>query len=252
MQTENIKILVIEDEDIWVLGMKNFLHSLGFEISGIATNVADAITLINENNFDVALLDIHIDKKNSGIDLGILINNSVKKPFIFVTANTDHYSIQEITSAKPSAYLTKPTDKNALFVAIHNAIKNFTVNEGISVGSFNVENESDSFFVKTGNKYKRIFWKNIVTLSADEKYVLIELDIDSSAYYIRSSLQNAIKNIVPSQYKSLFYQVNKSQYININHVSEINGSYIATESKRIISVSENYISKLKEAVRIIS
>lgn len=250
MQTTKINILIIEDEDIWILGLKNFLHSLGFAVSGVARNVAEAVTLINKNEFDVALLDIHIDKKDSGIDLGILINNSVKKPFIFVTANTDHYSTAEITSAKPSAYLTKPTDKNALFIAIQNAIKNFSSHEKEEINeSAIIDNES--FFVKAGNKYKKIFWKNIVTLSADDKYVQIELENDATYYYIRSSLQNAVKHILPENYKPIFQQVSKSQYVNITHVHEINGAYIATNNKKIITVSETYLSKLKEVVRII-
>lgn len=57
MQNE-ISVLIVEDEETWMLKIKQVLKQFGFNIAGSATNTDDALAAIRANNFDIALLDI--------------------------------------------------------------------------------------------------------------------------------------------------------------------------------------------------
>ena len=153
MIQEDIKILVVEDELIWQKALELNLRELGFDIVAIATNSDEALPIITTNNFDVAILDINIGGKSSGIDLGRIIHSLNNKPFIFITGSTDSHTMDEAVKAQPSAYLLKPANKTSLLVAIQNAIENYQQKQ--QPAYVKPTDTNDFIFVKQGNKYKK-------------------------------------------------------------------------------------------------
>src|SRR6185437_4448341 len=104
----DISVLIIEDEETWMQKISYDLSQFGFKVVGCAANLDDALPAIRANNFDIALLDINLHGKNSGIELGKMISSTLKKPFIFITSSVHDGIIEETASAMPSAFLTKP------------------------------------------------------------------------------------------------------------------------------------------------
>lgn len=248
---DKIKILIVEDEESWVLSLKTLLHSLGFEVAATASTLANAIEIINNTDFDIALLDIHLGGSNSGIALGQLIRTSLKKPFVFITASTESHTLKEASLAKPSAYLVKPADRNSLYIAIQNAIENF-VEKKSETSSLNNHLNQASFFIKKGKKYIKVFWKDVVSLQSEQKYTLLELVNDQSECYIRSSLQNTIKNIVPTTFAKQFVQINRAEYVNLLFIEELHADVLTTSNKKQFFVSENYLAALKQGMNIMT
>lgn len=248
---DKINVLIVEDEETWVLSLKTLLDSLGFEVAGIASTLAEAIPLINKNEFDIALLDIHIGGSNSGIALGQLIRETLKKPFVFITASTESHTLNEAAKAKPSAYLVKPADRNSLYIAIQNGIENF-VEKKEDISSLKNDLNQQSFFIKKGKKYVKVFWKDVVSLKSEQKYTLLELVNDQSECYIRSSLQNTIKNIVPTTFAKQFVQINRAEYVNLLFIEELNADVLTTSNKKQFFVSENYLAALKQGMNIMT
>jgi len=246
---ERISVLVVEDEEIWAAQLQLSLESLGFTVAAIYDTVTGAMSNIASVHFDIALLDIHIDGKNLGIELGKIIHDIYHKPFIFITGSTDWHTAQEALTAKPSAYLVKPVNHTSLFVAIQTAIDNFSQQKTAVLE--NQVTRYDSFFVKTGNRYKKIEWANVIALSSDGRYTKVILDSHSEEYLIGNSLSKTLDHILPGKIKDLFVQINRSETINIKHIDELNGSCIKTRQKSFC-VTENYIRQLKEKLNIVT
>ena len=152
-----ISILIVEDEEIWIESLHRTLAEFGFSIAKTVTNVNDALTAFGNCEYDLILMDIHLDGRNSGIELGKVVNKLYNKPFIFITASHDHH-IKEAAIVNPSAYLIKPINPSSLFIAIQNALYNFQ-NKHTAVVKTG-EDDFTSFFVKQGNRYKKIDWKD--------------------------------------------------------------------------------------------
>lgn len=250
MYDEKIRLLIVEDEETWMLSLTILSESLGFEIAATATNVETAIQMINSTDFDIALLDIAIGATASGISLGQLIRGTLKKPFIFITANKDSHTLKEAAAAKPSAYLLKPVDKNSLFIAIHNALENF-IEKGESIQP-ETSFDAQSFFTKKGKKYSKVYWSDVVCLTSEQKYTVLELLNDNTVCHLRSSLQNTINHIVPKNHRHNYIQINRGQYLNIKHIIEMNGSCIITNNKSEFYVSDSHLSEVKKALNFIS
>src|ERR1700761_332551 len=112
----DISVLVIEDEETWAHQIMYDLKQFGFNVVACADTIEDALPAITANNFDVALLDINLNGKNSGIALGKLISQTIKKPFIFITGSLEDDTVAEAALALPSAFLTKPFNPASLFI----------------------------------------------------------------------------------------------------------------------------------------
>jgi len=242
----DISVLVIEDEETWAHKIMYDLKQSGFNVVGFADTVEDALPAIRANNFDIALLDINLNGKNSGIDLGKIISQTVKKPFIFITGSINNDIVEETTAARPSAFLTKPFNPASLFISIQSAIHHFQASLPVKGQS---SDDVSFLFVKLGNKYIRINWQNVVCLRSEKNYTSI-ITSDKAAYMIRSSLQKTMQHIIPEALKNNFVQVNRAEVLNITYIDEIAGDEALT-AHQAFGITEAYLKTLKQRLNII-
>jgi len=246
---ENISVLIVEDELIWSRIHEQYLKSLGIHVAGIATGVAEAIDAFKNISFDVALLDIHLNGSQSGIELGKMLTSVYNKPFVFLTGSHGGHEMQEAVAARPSAYLTKPVHTSSLYIAIQNALQHFPDR---SVPENNGKDDTlQSFFVKSGNRLLKIDWKDVVYLAAGKNYVSFYNVQDRLEYQVRGSLQHAMSHIIPPAMQHLFVQVNRGEVIQLPYVREICADKVVTPYKTF-SLSEGYSREIRKRLRILS
>jgi DNA-binding LytR/AlgR family response regulator len=242
----NISVFILEDEPLWAKQLEVSLERIGFDIAGLYRTIDEALMALPKTHFDVALLDINVKGLNSGIELGKIIQSVYNKPIIFITASIDQETSADALTAHPSAYLVKPVNDTSLFVAIQQSLRAATQTPGTET-----LNDGEYFFVKTGARYTRIAWKDILCLFAEQKYVGIMLQNDHPIYYLRSSLQKFQQSLIPAAYKPDFVQISRSEIVNINCVFELSGSVIKT-AKKDFEVSEGFLPELKKQLRILT
>lgn len=241
---EEISVLIVEDEDIWVQTLKLILRELGFTVVKAVSSTDDALHAFATCKYDIILIDIHLHGKSSGIELGNVVNKLYHKPFIFITSATE-LDLKEMAGAKPSAYLRKPVNSASLYIAIQNAISNFSNNE-----DKHEEEMLQSFFVKQGNRYKKINWVDVAYLSAGKNYVSVFNSVDKTDYYIRSSLQKVIQSIIPRNLQKNFVQVNRSEVIQLSFIHELINDKVVTGYKNFV-VSDMFNKELKNKLNIV-
>jgi DNA-binding LytR/AlgR family response regulator len=245
-----ISVLIVEDEEIWTRTLQLILKDFGYSIARIANNVEDALTAFSECDYDIILMDIHLNGKNSGIELGKIVKKLYKKPFIFITASRDH-NFMDAAEASPSAYLPKPINPSSLFIAIQKAINNFN-NDQVAIPGKEDDNASfSSFFIKQGNRYKKVDWNDVSYLSAGKNYVSVFNTIDKTEYFIRSSLQRTLQHIIPKNLQKNFIQVNRSDAVQLSYIHEVVNDEVKTAYKNF-AVSESYNKELKSKMKIVS
>lgn len=245
---EEIDVLIIEDEELWARSLKANLDEFGFGIAGVASSFEDAVFALNQKNYDIVLLDIHLNGRESGIELGRMVHSFYQRPFIFITASFDAETAKSAISSHPSAYLTKPVHPASLFTAIQTAIRNFTDRQ-VAVSPKEVI--ADSFFVKQGDKYKRIFWKDVVSLTSDKNYTGLFNAADGSTSYIRSTLPKTLRYLVPASLQENFVQLNRSEVVQLSFIQELTKEEVITAYKTF-TVSESHSKELKDKLRILS
>jgi two-component system nitrate/nitrite response regulator NarL len=114
-----IKLLVADDHKILLEGIVSLLQSEeSFDVAATARNGAEVMELVNNNDYDVCLLDINMPGID-GMEAAKLIKAT--KPFIkiiMLTSYNDKEIISELIHIGVSGYLLKNSDKSELVEAI--------------------------------------------------------------------------------------------------------------------------------------
>jgi DNA-binding LytR/AlgR family response regulator len=246
MEAKEIEILIIEDDALTAESTAMLLEEFGFTIKAIADSIESAISLLNKHSYDIALVDIDLNGKRSGIEIGNMISKLFKIPFIFVTGITDKAVIAEAVKANPAAYLVKPPNPETLFACIQTAIQNFNTQQ---VATSVTEAQTDFFFTKIGNSFKKIYWKDVIVLSATGNYTLLTIE-NNHEYYLRSSLSTTLKLQIPPSLQDNFIQISRSEAVQINYITEMIEDDIVTTVKRL-SISKHYVKDIKNRLNIL-
>ncbi|PKL89450.1 MAG: hypothetical protein CVV23_04880 [Ignavibacteriae bacterium HGW-Ignavibacteriae-2] len=128
----NEKILIVEDEQIVALEIRERLTYLGFEVCANVPSGEKALEVIDELKPDLILLDIMLGGKMDGIETGKIIREKYQLPFIFLTAYTDNDTLQRAMAAGPYSYLNKPYEEYELVTAIQIALAKSRLEKALS------------------------------------------------------------------------------------------------------------------------
>lgn len=105
---QKIKILIIEDEHMLAMKMRNSLEFAGYEVAGIAASAESALQLTQSGNVDVIIADINIKGELNGIETVELIQKSYNIPVIFLTAFHDDNTLKAASKVNFTGYIVKP------------------------------------------------------------------------------------------------------------------------------------------------
>jgi len=114
-------ILLVDDEEEFVLMLASYIRSHGFEVE-TALDASQALPLIDENTFDLIITDINLPGMN-GIEL---IKKSREKktgiPAIVITAYPAQWSQEEACKIGVLEYMVKPLDPEELIRVINRSL----------------------------------------------------------------------------------------------------------------------------------
>jgi len=112
------KILVVEDERIVAMHLKQQLERLGYNVSAMVTTGEQALKQIRDLRPDVVLMDIHIEGDFDGIETASRIPPDVLLPVIYLTAYSEEATLERARATKPYGYLLKPFSERELHASI--------------------------------------------------------------------------------------------------------------------------------------
>ena len=116
-------ILIIEDELIVSEVYAHFLKKNGFDSIQQTDDIEVAKDLIKQHQFDLLILDINVNKRNSGVELAsFLRSQNNQTPIIFSTGNSLKETTELTHNISNSSILIKPADLDTLLTTINKII----------------------------------------------------------------------------------------------------------------------------------
>ncbi len=119
---ETTRILIVEDEVVVALELKDSLTAMGYEILGVVPSGQGAIDQTRELRPDVVLMDIILADKMDGIEASEIIKNGLDIPVIFLTAHADERTLERAKATQPFGYILKPFNERELQISIEMAL----------------------------------------------------------------------------------------------------------------------------------
>jgi len=116
------RIMLVEDEMIVAMDVRQRLEALGYEIAAHAISGEEAVQLARTTNPHLILMDIKIRGEVDGIETAARIRAVQDIPVIYVTAFADEATLARARLTEAFGYLVKPFEDQELRSAIEIAI----------------------------------------------------------------------------------------------------------------------------------
>jgi DNA-binding LytR/AlgR family response regulator len=236
-----LKILIVEDELLIAEDIRMHLIKMDYEVTDTVVSYHEAIDSIMSNLPDLVLVDINIDGKKDGIELGKFIREEAELPFIYLTSHADKATVARAKVTQPNAYLLKPFKPESLYTSIEMALSHASMNLGADADNKNNEELffKDSLFVKKNQSYVKLKIQDIALIKSEGNYLYI-FDVFNERHIIRSTIKNFLDHLPENS----FFQTHKSYIINLNELKEVNPNIV------VLNKHEAPISKSRHDVLI--
>ncbi len=111
-------ILIAEDDRVTATALRKQLDNMGHQVVQTVSNYHDAIDVPASKNIDLALLDINLIGKETGIDIARVFQSKYNLPCIFLTSTSNDFIINQVREIGVYGYLLKPFSTKDIFTAI--------------------------------------------------------------------------------------------------------------------------------------
>lgn len=236
-----VKILVVEDEIVIADDICDTLDDLGYDALEPAINYTEAIETLNNEQPDIAILDIQLAGNKDGIDIAHKIQQDFQIPFIFLTSNADPQTVARAKEVKPNAYLVKPFNKADLFTSIEIALSNFN-----DKPEHELDNDliiKGAIFVKKKDLFYKVKFTDIAYLKSEHVYVEV-YTIRGEKFVIRGSLTKMLEKLPEN-----IYRTHRSYAVNLDHLEAINSLYILILEEKV-PIGKSYRDNLMARITI--
>ena len=240
-----LKILIIEDEVMTAVDIKETLEKAGHIITAIARNADEAFASLKKQLPDLAIIDIILRAStNDGIQIAAELTKMHPMPIIYLTANSENQTFQRAKDTSPAAYLLKPFRHNELALQVELAYHNYTANVSSNPNPINAE----TIFLPFDKGLKKLIKQDVLYLKADGSYVKVYLVDEANPYLFSMNLGHL------AQYFSSpnFFRLSRSLMINLNYIERIERDHIYMRShESAIQIPEGNKTELMKKLAVI-
>ena len=101
------KVLIVENERLIALRIESTLAKAGHQVVGIAATVADALALAAEKKPEIAIVNVSLDRGESGIEFARRSLEQLSLKIVFHSALDDPQVRTAVLAVRPAAFLPK-------------------------------------------------------------------------------------------------------------------------------------------------
>ncbi len=211
---KSLNIYIVEDEPIIVSTIEVALRKQGFYAVGDAEDYYTALRDIELLKPDLTLIDIQLSGNKDGIDLAEELDKR-KKPYLFLSSQTDPVTIERVKQTQPLGYIVKPFTENGLRTNIELAWHSY------------IDSQQQFITIKHEGRLHRINQNTISYLKAYDNYCYV--------------VTKAQTYLVPHTLKLIFEQLNPNDFVKTHRSYVVNLNHILSVDKNTISLNEDNI-----------
>lgn len=235
------RILIVEDEPIIARDISYMLEDLAYEVASIIHEANEVLPFLEKEKVDLILLDINLEDKLTGIDVGHLIKQKYDIPFIYLTSYSDSATLERAKVTQPYGYLVKPIDIRNLKSTISIARYNYQTKlaeQSEKKEDFWMESE---FFIRHKGELIKVNIADILFAEANDNYT--NLYTVAHKYLVSTTLKKVEEKL--AQFN--FCRVHRSYLINLKHIDKIFQDDVYLKQHRV-PISRKYKEDLFDRI----
>jgi DNA-binding LytR/AlgR family response regulator len=206
-----LKILIVEDQTITAMDIRETLEEAGHTVTDTARNYEEAVESVKKHPPDLAIIDIKLeDSAADGIITAEKILTLHSMPIIYLTASSERKTFQRAKETLPAAYLLKPFDPDELLMQVEVVWNYFKSTQPAYA--------SDGLFFTIKNKGQhRIMPADVLYVEAEGSSTKVYVVQEKLPYEVSMNLSNVADYFTTSN----FFRLSRSLLINLDHVARI-------------------------------
>ncbi|QQO09593.1 EAL domain-containing protein [Breznakiella homolactica] len=118
---ENLRILIIGDEETVSLGIQTQLEEAGYIVFDTVPQGKDTLLIVEECNPGLIIIDMQSKGRVDAFETARVLKKQTDLPMICISENGNETVIDQVKSLKPAGYLLKPVKEKDLFSVIKTA-----------------------------------------------------------------------------------------------------------------------------------
>jgi two-component system response regulator LytT len=225
------KLLLVEDDPFFSDLLLSDLHDLypneELQVIGPAQTYADAISIIQANQPDIALLDINLGSTTdlSGIRIAEFLNRTRPIPIIFISGLIQGFDRAKYTL--PVAFLRKPYRKQDLADHLELLLVRQNLQSSLKPELVREKPVFNKLFVTVNRgELAPLHLDQLMFLEADGKIIKAHSQTESSPIVFTSPGLKNFYEVHLAHLKNTFYQVSRKHVINISQISRIKDNHV--------------------------
>ena len=220
-----IKCIIVEDEILAQQVIQNHLEKTPqLELVAICQNAAEAIKVLENTEVDLIFLDLQLP----GVTGLHFLKSITDPPFVIITTAYAEYALESY-EFNVIDYLLKPIS----FERFSKAINKLMGGRMLSQPTPEKENWGDHSFIKSGSKFFKVNFSEILYVQAMKDYVRI---FTKDFQLISHQTMNELEAMLPSKQ---FIRIHKSYIVSINHIKIIYGNSVEIDNVTL-PIGNNY------------
>jgi len=116
-------IMVVEDEGVVSIDIRNMLQKAGYSIAAVAYKGEEAVKKAKQSSPDLILMDIGLKGKMDGIETAKRIRDHLDIPVVFLTGFADDTTMAKAKEVDPSGFIIKPINEAELNKTLEDTLK---------------------------------------------------------------------------------------------------------------------------------
>lgn len=226
-----LNCIIVDDEPLAREGLANYVREVDFlQLTGSCQHPLELMALIEQNPVDLIFLDIQMPKMSGTEFLKIMKD----PPMVIITTAYPSYALEGF-QLNVMDYLLKPITFERFFKAASKA------RDYHKLLNRQQPEKQDYFFIKSGTKYEKIMFDDILYVEGMQNYVSI---YSTKGKYITLL---PLKNLEEKLDESAFIRVHRSFIAAISKIDGIEGNELFIQSSRI-PISRNYREQVIDRV----
>jgi len=242
-----LQALIVDDESLARARLRTLLgdcSSPAVRVAGEAAHAAQAIELLRQQAFDVALLDIHMPGAD-GLTLARMLRTLPQPPaIVFVTAHAEH-AVQAF-EIEAVDYLTKPVRLERLQQALQKVERLVQSRQGQGL-----DFSEECLLIQERGRTERVPLAEVLYFKAELKYITVRTAAKS--YILDGSLSE-----LEEKYPAQFMRIHRNALVARRAVRALEKHYDPEEGEgwavrlnginELLSVSRRQLSAVREAI----
>ena len=116
-------IMVVEDEGVVSIDIRNMLQKAGYSIAAVAFQGEEAVKKAAMSGPDLVLMDIGLKGEIDGIEAARRIRERFQIPVVFLTGFADDVTVAKAKEVNPSGFIIKPINEEELKKTLEEILK---------------------------------------------------------------------------------------------------------------------------------